>query len=217
MKLLFVGEGPHDVGHADGRHHPAGGVVTELTRRALGTVDDASVARFWRQVPRFPRDRRQRGLAGKVMAAVLIARREGCAALVCVHDRDGDDSRREDLRRGSDAATLPTACGLAVESIEAWTLGDPDAIATTLSVDATEIRAVLRARDVERMKESSGKPERRPKTLLRRIFGLAERDDSTELREEIARNSDPRRLAEVCPLGFAPFLEELARIGQPPP
>lgn len=153
-------------------------------------------------------------------AAVLLSdRRYGCRATIFVADRDGKDERRAQLELGrlqslklvSGHAAL---CGLAVESIEAWTLGVPEAIAAELDVTIEAVRARYPAgTHVEALSERSGKPEHRPKALLQRIAQMRHVDDSAEFREAVAARTDIAALELACPQGFGPFAEQLRGLG----
>jgi hypothetical protein len=134
---------------------------------------------------------------------------------VVVTDRDADPDRRAALEAGVARARQlfpghPIAWGLAVESVEAWTLGSPDAIADELDVEIARVHGEYpRGVPVEALSERSGKEAHRPKRLLERIAQLASRDDSAEFREAVAERTDVAALESACPEGFAPFAGEL--------
>jgi hypothetical protein len=222
MKVLFVGEGAHDIGPADPGlgPRPARGVVTTLTRKLVPAIDQTCKAVPWAQLVRFDPAAKKADFAGKVrLAAILSSRRFDCTATVCVADRDGDDERlprmlkgREDARPFVDGAHK-IVCGLAVESIEAWTLGVPEAIAEELGLEANAVRNEYPKKiHVELLSERSGKPEHRPKALLERIAQLKHRSDSTEFREAVAKRTDIAALMRACPQGFKPFAEDLQNV-----
>ena len=140
-----------------------------------------------------------------------------CGATVAVADRDRETARQADLEDGADRAVglFPqhaAVWGLAIESVEAWTLGVPDKIAEELSVDLARVQNEYPGGvDVESLSEQSGKPQHRPKLILERIARLKHRNDSTEFREAVAERTDVAALARACPQGFAPFAERLRR------
>lgn len=226
MKVLFVGEGNHDIGPsgdeeaarrgvhaAEGR--AARGVVTGLVCKVVPHLDQsASRALAWREVELYSGDRRP-GLDRKVKAAALIARRRfGLDALVCVYDRDGTRfaSRLDDMARGAAEVTvLPVVCGLAVESIEAWTLGACEALAEELGLDVAKLRRHYDPAQVEAFLPNSGKAEKQPKAILERVAAEAHREPDLALREAVADRTDVEALARRCPEGFGKFREQLKK------
>jgi hypothetical protein len=130
VKVLFIGEGPHDVGAAPANPRdlrPARGTVCILARKVCPTIADESVALTWAAIARFNPKAKKRGFAAKIAGAVLIASRYGCAGCVFVTDRDRDDDRYAALEDGANRSAEQNphqliAFGLAIESIEAWTL-----------------------------------------------------------------------------------------------
>jgi hypothetical protein len=151
-----------------------------------------------------------------VAAAVLLsARKFGCDGIVCVTDQDREPGRLAEMEEGLDRGIMAVggshrgACGVAVESIEAWTLGAPAAIAEELGLDIGVVRREYPSPHVESLYERSGKEEHRPKALLRWLADLAHRSDSRELREAIAHRTDVRSLEGTCPEGFKGFANQL--------
>lgn len=211
MKVLFVGEGPHDIGAPQGcvtEPFTPGGVVPALARKVVPAIDATSVALKWTSLVRFHPSAKKQGFKAKGDAAGLIARTYGCAGIVLVVDADRD---REDRSKALSAVTAPdlrVACGVAVESIEAWTVGAPEAIAEVLSCDVSVVKGLC-VHAPERLYESSGNPELRPSALLSRIAQVANRLGGRALREEIAEKTDVDALARACPTGFAPFAQAL--------
>lgn len=212
MKVLFVGDGKHDVGGGDGdvdRPRPARGVVATLARQIAPAISAESIALYWREITRLPKEKTTgSGYAAKARAAkVIAARRHGCVGVIAVADSDRHGVSRLD-EIGAGLANSPhCVAGLAVESIEAWTLGAPDALAATLGIEANSVgQCCPKGVHVEVLYAQSGKPEHHPKKVLAAITALAHREDSTELREQIAEQTDVDALARACPTGFAPFL-----------
>jgi hypothetical protein len=141
-----------------------------------------------------------------------------CCGTICVVDCDGNPDRLDELHEGRDrgivalSATHKVACGVAIESIEAWTLGDSQAIAEELRVPETKVLDQLpKGKSIEELKESSGREDYRPKCLLKRITDLDHCEDSTEFREAVAGRTDVVRLEQACPRGFKPFADEIRR------
>lgn len=219
MIVLFVGEGRHDIGGpAPNPYHPrrAGGAVPALAWRVCPVLSVDSIALAWTELPRFNPGARKRGYEAKVPAAVLLAaRRFSCAGTVLVTDRDAGPDRFAALQAGVARAqelfpTHPVAFGLAVESVEAWTLGVPDKIAEELGLEVSAVAAEYpRGVHVEAMSERSGKEAHRPKRLLERIARLAHREDSVDFRQAVAERTEVAALERACPQGFAPFAASL--------
>ena len=136
---------------------------------SLRKLAPESMALAWREISRFNPSAR-RGYSGKVVGAALLAvKRFDCGATVAVTDRDRETGRQAELQEGADRAErlfpgCPAIWGLAIESVEAWTLAMPDEIAEELGVDVTLVQNEYpRGVDVESLSERSGKLEHRPK------------------------------------------------------
>jgi hypothetical protein len=218
VKVLFIGEGNHDIGPAGDRWaepRPATGVIPILARRLCNTIDATSIALAWREISRFSPQARK-GFEAKVSAAMLLAaRRFDCAGTVCVTDRDGDADRLPAMHRGKQrglsmlVAPHLVAVGVAVESIEAWTLGAPTALAEELGVPVERVRSAMPKKHVESLRETSERDDARPKAATERMAALAGRSDSTAFRSAVAERSAPAEVEAACPEGFAPFAREL--------
>jgi hypothetical protein len=218
VKILFVGEGSGDIGKAEHElsPRPAGGAVATLARKACPKISPDSIAIQWINIKRYS-PKSKKGLAGKVAAAMLLAHKFGCEGTICVADKDRDNDRlsamEEGIVRGQNAlGAHPALCAVAVESVEAWTLGAPEAIADVIGVPARDVRHLYPHPRVEELFERSGKEEHRPKSLLSRILALGNSDDSTQLREDVAERTDIEELLKACPEGFRPFFEKLQSV-----
>src|SRR5262245_60587402 len=136
MKVLFIGEGPHDIGQlGDDPNSPqkAAGVITVLARKVCPDIDEDSWALRWSRIVRFNPDAKKRRYHAKVSAAIVLSgRKYGCDGTICVADRDKDKNRLKEMEKGRESGLnslggpYPVVCGVAVESIEAWTLGSPE-------------------------------------------------------------------------------------------
>jgi hypothetical protein len=220
VRVLFVGEGPHDIGRHgpfDEREGARHGVVQILARKVCPHIADDSPALRWSDVPRFHPTKR--GFGAKMKAAALQAERKfACEGVVFVADRDRDDDRVRQIEEGrrSLGDTARVATGIACESIEAWTLGALSALAATLGVEERAIRARLPGVHVEKLFEHSGHVAHRPKALLETVAELGGRSAGQDLRVDVAAETDPDQLARACPDGFAPFVASLrAAFGEP--
>lgn len=227
MKVLFVGEGECEVGsppheeekgagrarkrepvsvYAPGDAYPAGGVLPVLARKIAPEIAEDSVALRWREISRFS-PTGKKGFGAKAMAALVLARRHGCGGLILVVDNDNEDRQRlpqmETCKPRAEGVRV--ACGLAIQAIEAWTLGAPEAIASVLGVDVSGVRRAYPGPAVEKLLESSGKEEQRPKALVNRLAGLGHREDCVEFRRDVAELTDVTALEQACPEGFGAF------------
>jgi hypothetical protein len=217
MKVLFVGEGPHDFGRDDEAAYPpsaATGVVPILAQKVVPAITQDSLAIKWREITLL--NPHKKGLDNKVAAAILIsARKFGCAGTICVRDRD----RMEDLAASLEAGIQKglkqvggahkATFGLAVESVEAWSLGAPSALATILDIARTLVESEYRVRDVEEYHENSGKEDHRPKKILAKVAETRNRHPGTEFRKEVAEATDIAELEKNCSQGFQPFAKRL--------
>ncbi|MCL4207022.1 MAG: hypothetical protein KJ000_31450 [Pirellulaceae bacterium] len=219
MRVLLIGEGSHDIGPPtfDPQPRPAAGVVSTLARRVSPAISKDSLALAWTEISNLDPKKRKRGLDAKVETAIVLsAMKYGLDGTVCVADQDRDATRlstmEEGQSRGLNLVRQPhaAACGVAVESIEAWTLGAPEAIALVLGTDAAVVQSHYRLRDVESFYQHSGKSDHRPKDILGRIAAAKHWKDSSEFRSAVAEHTDVAALKQTCPRGFRPFAEKLS-------
>jgi hypothetical protein len=214
VKVLFLGEGVHDVGpDAEGMAEPFDGVVQTLARRICPGIAADSPARHWKTIALFP-PKRGHVVSRKLRAAAIVAElKYECAALVAVIDRDNDDERSAALREGCEAvahAGGTAVGGVAVNSIEAWTLGAPTALASVLGTTPGRLAKEYPPGRVERLYENSDDAAKRPKALLMRLArDIAGRADGIQLRRDVASATDLAELERHCPDGFAPFAAAL--------
>jgi hypothetical protein len=217
MKVLFVGEGPHDVGSSEFAPKPqqASGVVPCLSRKVCPDIGIDSVAFYWREIPVLNREKKKRGFAAKVASAIVLSNKYQCQGTICVTDRDGDETRlgsmEEGIERGKSVVGNEhrVVCGVAVESVESWTLGAPVAMASVLNEPKANILKFYAPTAVEEFNQCSGKQEKRPKHLLKSIAEGKHKKDCVEWREEIANATDLDELCENCKIGFEPFRRKL--------
>lgn len=225
-RVLFIGDGKHDIGEPEywsDDAFPAGGVVPRLAERISLIDRPGSLAMRWAhpKLARLPRDRTTRGYEDKLRAAKIqieyrVLPVEG---IVCVVDKDNKKHRElPGVAHGLATERCLIACGVAVRSIEAWTLGARQALADVLGTTTQELSRACPSIPTEELYESSGKQEHRPKALMTKLakkFG--HRPDSLELREEVAAQTDIAELVKNCPEGFAPFVAALRAAFGPEP
>jgi len=216
-RVLFIGDGKHDIGEPEwpsNEAFPARGVVPLLAERIAAIDRSGSVAMHWAhpKLARFSPNRRTRGYVAKLHAAKIQIERGRLAldGIVCVVDQDNKAERRElpGVAHGLASERCLIACGVAVRSIEAWTLGARQALAEVLGTTVQELRRACRS--PEELYEGSGKQEHHPKALLDALANrFGHRGDSLELREQVAAQADIAELVMNCPEGFAPFVAAL--------
>lgn len=212
-RVLFIGDGAHDIGASDwptDDAFPAGGVVPRLAAKVAAIDRERSRALHWAhpRLVRFTANRKTRGYEDKIRAAKLLLERRSLdlEGLVCVVDEDNDRARR-DLPAAAHALAsdaCPIACGVAVRSIEAWTLGAHKPLAAVLGIAVDKLPKT----HPESFYASSEKPELRSKDVLKRLAS-PRGGDARGLREEVAERTDPDDLCRTCPAGFAPFAAAL--------
>jgi hypothetical protein len=218
MKVLFVGEGQTDIGSPDFAQAPrrATGVLYILSRKVCPAIDAECLAIYWRELTILRGEKKGNIYAARVATAIALANRHGCEGVVVVVDREmTKENRTEEMEIGVSRGQLatgfphPTVCGEAILSIEAWMLGSPLALATTLKLDTEKILCEYKPAQVEDFNPRSGKPEKHSKNLIEKIAAKANRDDGTAFREEVAENMDIDELCRNCKNGFKPFADRL--------
>jgi hypothetical protein len=226
VKVLFVGEGRHEVGNHNShpKHCEARGVVPVLTRRVCRSVE-GGVALRWPHVALLPLGvrkfdrKRATGFRAKVELAILLgALKYGCGGTVCVVDGDTGGDCLEAMVEGRDAAleTLRAmgrrhfaVCGVAFKSIDAWVLAAPEAMATELGLRLEDVRPLLPRKPVEELSEQSEVENYQPKRILQAIARLADHEADTEFREGVVSRASIAVLEANCPRGFRPFAQAL--------
>ena len=240
MKILLIGEGKHELGSSGvmNRPRPAAGFLFILVQKICPNIGSDSVELSWtnlnlimKKEPRKKFASRQ-GLAKKVQYAIVQARRQDCQGTVCVHDRDCDADRLTEMENGREAEITKqndgheAICAVAIESIEAWLLGAPSALASVLQSDLDTIQKHVKEYSpsrVEELKETSEDEKKQPKKLLAQIINVRPRTlakSNTEFREDVASQLDHASLTELeknCPEGFRPFANKLRAAFGPRP
>ena len=201
------GEGKTDVGHDPRPQPPTRGVVPILLHRLCGKPGSMFVKRYG--IPFLQQKNTGRGLHRKVTAAKKLARQNRSHAAVFVMDSEGDlKGRREELAKGRDAGPLclPMVIGVAHPCIEAWLLSDGTAIRRGLELQATP--AV--PENPEELAPPSQDGKVNPKKELVRAAGFKKKELSAAQKDSIAAAMNDMELPRTrCPLGFAPFADEV--------
>lgn len=214
--VFLVGEGKHDIGGlARGPAYQTDepGFLQPILRQL-----SADTLEFRGQtLSALPRDRMSRPgdiLTRRGFLAARLARHEKAAALVIVTDVDSEQGTpgqaaaerrmarlRQRLVAGIERAELdlPAVVGTPLRTIEAWVLGDPEAVRR---VARRKTRVAL-PKPPEELWGAPREPRSlHPKQVLRRQF------DRTPGQAEYAAvglAADVQQIERSCPLSFAPF------------
>lgn len=227
-KVLLVGEGPSDIGdlamqpaYREGRE----GFLQPLLR---SMVDGRVELEFeGRKLVHLPKEPRSRSRAGKLQAenasrALALASALGMGALVLAFDTDktpGTRAKRTERQKrlrelrasaesgfehtradDEDAVAIQTAIAVPCRMIEAWALGDREALAGLLDTPAR----TLEYDDPEELWGDEQDPSSdHPKCVWQRV--TERRIDFAEIGAEAA----PTTLAKTCPDSFPPFADDV--------
>ena len=136
------------------------------------------------------------------------------AAAVFVVDSEGGvkelEEKRASMEKGRDAVLpeFPTAIGIAHPCIESWLLADGPAIRRALNLKTTP----QVPEQPEDLPAPCRDPQENPKVRLCRLVGSTKKELSADEKDRIAAaTNDLDLLRQRCPLGFAPFAEEVER------
>jgi len=147
-----------------------------------------------------------------VVQKVMFARQEAdkrAAAIVFVVDSDGKlEQRQEELAEGREGAKrkLPMAIGVAHPCIESWLLTDATAIRRGLELE----RSPAVPEEPENLPAPCRDRAHNPKTVLAKAGGSLDPELSAKDKDKIAKAiNDLSLLRQRCPLGFAPFADEV--------
>ena len=209
--IEVFGEGKTDVGHDPQLRRPQKGVVPTLLHKLCGKPQRMRVKCYTRMYLEKVDVTAGGGYRQKATAFGKLAWRNGSHATVFVVDSDGDlRKRNNDLAAGrSDAKVpIPMALGVAHPCIESWLLTDATAIRRALDLSATpQVPG-----EPENLLASRQNRRHNPKTELIKAAGANRDDLSAKEKDAIAKAiNDVDLLRTRCPLGFAPFAEEVDR------
>ncbi len=205
--IEVFGEGKTDVRHDARPQPPTRGVVPILVSTLCGQPDRLLVKSYG--VPFLQQKETGKGLWQKVRFARRQALCNGSHGAVFVRDSEGDlKGTVEQLHKGRDhgPSRLPMAVGVAHPCIESWLLSDATAIRRGLDLSEAPV--------VPDAPEDLPPPCRNLKAVLAGIAGSRKMDLSAKEKDAIAAAMNDMELPRArCPLGFAPFADEVeARI-----
>jgi hypothetical protein len=231
LKILFVGEGKHELGPSQPgpMPQPATGPVPVLARRICPSLAAEHVGLRWIELrliqvghKQLDRDISGSGYQTKAKRAVLLsAMVYQCDGTICVVDADtASEKCLEQMRQGQieglkklEPLGRPhaAACGVAFQSIDAWTLGAHGAIAAELGVAVEALRQYYPTKHIEELSNRSGKEEHQPKAILEKIASSQGRSADTVFRTAVAEQTRIEELERECPRGFKPFAQDIRR------
>jgi len=200
--IEVCGEGPTDIGDGEEVGLPDTGVVPILVHRLCGKPEEMRIKR--RRLMHL----QGKGFAQKSHFLKRQAKLSNYQAAVFVVDSEGPRSEHKrilkDLARGRDRQYphFPMAVGVAQPCIESWLLADADALRQSESL--TETPAVPNA--PEALPAPCRDRQSNPKRVLDQLAG------ATDVRRKwriAAAMNDIDLVRRRCPLGFAPFADEV--------
>jgi hypothetical protein len=204
--IEIVGEGKTDRGRGTDRPEaPTEGIIPVLVHRLCDRPDSMRVRR--RPLPFL----QGKGLWQKVRFAKRNAFNSGSAGLVFVLDTEGNHpGQLEQLQRGRDSELLDyrAAVGVAHPCVEAWLLADASAIARALGLT----RRVDVPAEPEALPAPCKDRDRNPKAILGRCAGRNRPLSSAETTGIVHAIRDLDSIRTRCPIGFAPFADEIVVI-----
>lgn len=196
MRVLIVGEGPHETGTSAEPARSA--ALRNLVVSVVGHAHEYSLERLNSPRPEtHSRWGQGRGFEKKLLQWLLFANANGYHAIVAVVDEDRDPNRVDQVNNAqAHTHTTRRAFGVAIRSFDAWMLADEKALSEVLG------RAVQRQPDPEDVRDPKAKVDE-----LRH-----ECDCSKPMRDVYAEVMKAVRVDELekrCPNGFAPFHRRL--------
>jgi hypothetical protein len=230
-KVLLVGEGPCDIG--DLAKEPSfrkgkEGFLQPLLRTMAG--DEIEIEFQGRKLTHLPKKPLGKPRAGKLQAenasqALALAAALGANALVLSFDTDktsGAPAKRverqrrlRELRKSAehgfgharagdpDVAAIPTAIAIPCRMIEAWALGDREALAGLLEISPGDLEPYREPEDL--WGDDEDRDSSHPKCVWKRV--TSDRVEFAEIGAAVA----PTALAKACPDSFPPFADDVDR------
>lgn len=222
MKILVVGEGPHDIGCSEwsdrkGDYDRLPGWLHVILEKLCG--QNLTIEAIDRKQLK-PPSKKHQPLPGrhgdKALTARLKAKIEQYDLVVFMADADSKDD--QDWREHYDcildgfkkiADGPPAVACLPKSASESWLLADAKAWRELGLTALNELPNEPEELSGQRNNPASNHPHQ----IFTRICAKASVADSRETRVEIFRHSEPKTLQQKCPVSFAAFWQDLAEAG----
>lgn len=220
MKLLVCGEGPGDIGRTEwdinARQHVAhDGWLQGLLRTLLGPEPEF-VTKARREVIILPRDAKNfrplpHGHGVKALAAKLLAKAQGCDAVVYMLDTDSTDEKRwreirDEVSAGFDEVTgIPAVACIPMSASESWLVSDANAW-KALGLSASYS---LHSKPEELWGARNDPDGGHPHQYFARICKEADVPDNPDTRRQLGLLLSPAELQAKCPISFRPFQDQV--------
>jgi hypothetical protein len=229
---FIAAEGPSEIGELSAQAQwrsdpPREGYFQPMLRKLLGgrvAFDGQKIT----LLGRFDAKKKLEGHADRAAKALVLASTvEGCRVLVFAHDVDkgsGEKRNATERRRRVKAMHEEIDAGFAtvkgadhvlrvkatpLRMIEAWALGDPDAVAG-IAEKGSDSSALPKSPE-ETWGDESDPGSGHPKSLLRRALGCR---PSAAHFAELAAHAEVGTLRASCPESFARFADEAESAGR---
>jgi hypothetical protein len=206
--IEVLGEGVADIGSGENSDLPDSGIVPILLHKLCGKPALMRVKRGrfahlqGKKLPQKVQFAKRQAFYNRSHGAVFVVDSEGGLKELKAKRGDLEDGR------GRELPDFPMAIGVAQPCIESWLLTAPEAIRRGLELAATP--------QVHDAPENLPAPcqDRRsnPKTMLAAAAGRSGgRVSADEMDKIVAAINDFAQLRTRCPLGFAPFADDVER------
>ena len=203
MLVFLVGEGPSDIGDLSSSpsyRNGGEGFFQPLIRTMLGDCD------FDGQKVTALGKRKMKGAKSALgrKAAIAAALAQALEADILVYSMDADHAfarRSAELVQYLQGQDLPFAVAVAKQTIEAWVMGDPSAVA------AIETGVAPPTKPENLWGKPSEPDSNHPKQFIRR---LVDRNPNREDFAAAGAAALPSQLCQQCPESFRPFADQIS-------
>ncbi|HTW72807.1 MAG TPA: hypothetical protein VME47_23225 [Acetobacteraceae bacterium] len=229
MRILIVGEGPHDIGYRDAWDHRLkimidlpGWLQILLEKLRLPTVPIEVMAARRSEILLTDRDRRRNkplppGHGERALACMFRAAAGNYDVVIFMADADTPDDAKwrehhKDIEEGfsrGPSGPLPVIC-LPKAASESWLLAD---LAAWKAVGLRDI-TILPNKPEYAWGKRNDPNSHHPKHDFERAAKMSQlRGDGRGQRVEVMEHAEPNAISQSCPVSFASFWEECAAAG----